>query len=102
MMQSLILVALFLCVLVSLPVLIEHLKRRHGQSLPASAGATRLVSTLSLGPQQQVVTLEVGPQGARVCLVLGVTVQSIQCLHTAPVVGLPGGNTLPATTAHGT
>jgi flagellar protein FliO/FliZ len=31
-----------------------------------------------------VVTVEVGPQNARVWLVLGVTQQSIQCLHTMP------------------
>jgi flagellar protein FliO/FliZ len=82
--QSLILVGLFLCVLVSLPFLIEHLKKRYGLALPGSSGPTRLVSTLSLGPQQKVVTVEVGPKDARVWLVLGVTQQSIQCLHTAP------------------
>jgi flagellar protein FliO/FliZ len=43
-----------------------------------------LVSALALGPQQKVVTVEVGPQNARVWLVLGVTQQSIQCLHTMP------------------
>jgi len=33
-----------------------------------------------------VVTVEVGPQDARVRLTLGVTAQSITCLHTAPLV----------------
>jgi flagellar protein FliO/FliZ len=31
-----------------------------------------------------VVTVEVGPEGARTWLVLGVTGQSITCLHTLP------------------
>jgi flagellar protein FliO/FliZ len=43
-----------------------------------------MVSALALGPQQKVVTVEVGPHNARVWLVLGVTQQSIQCLHTMP------------------
>lgn len=82
--QSLMLVGLFLCVLLSLPFLIEHLKKRYGLRLPGATGPTRLVSALSLGPQQKVVTVEVGPQNARVWLVLGVTQQSIQYLHTLP------------------
>jgi flagellar protein FliO/FliZ len=85
--QSLILVGLFLCVLVSLPFLIEHLKKRYGLKIPGSAGPSRLVSSLALGPQQKVVTVEVGPPKARVWLVLGVTPQSIQCLHTTAAEG---------------
>jgi flagellar protein FliO/FliZ len=85
--QSLILVGLFLCVLLSLPFLIERLKKRYGLQLPGNTGPTRLVSALSLGPQQKVVTVEVGPPQARVWLVLGVTQQSIQCLHTLPAEG---------------
>lgn len=82
--QPLVFIALFLCVLVSLPFLIEHLKKRYGLRIPGATGTTRLVSTLSLGPQQKVVTVEVGPQNARVWLVLGVTPQAIACLHSAP------------------
>ena len=85
-----VLIGLFLCVLVSLPFLLEHLKKRYGLKIPgSSSGPTRLVSALSLGPQQKVVTVEVGPQNARVWLVLGVTPQSIQCLHTAPAETVP-------------
>ena len=80
--QSLILIGLFLCVLVSLPFLIERLKKHYGLTVAGPAGPARLVSALALGPQQKVVTVEVGPQNARVWLVLGVTQQSIQCLHT--------------------
>lgn len=85
--QSLVLVGLFLCALVSLPFLIDYLKKRHGLALPGASAGGRLVSTLALSPQQKVVTVEVGPQGARVWLVLGVTAQSITCLHTLPAEG---------------
>lgn len=80
--QSLILIGLFLCVLMSLPLLIERIKKHYGFVAAGPTGPTRLVSSLALGPQQRVVTVEVGPQNARVWLVLGVTQQSIQCLHT--------------------
>ncbi|NVO04616.1 MAG: flagellar biosynthetic protein FliO [Rhodoferax sp.] len=82
--QSLILIGLFLCVLVSLPFLIERLKKHYGLNIAGPSGTARLVSALALGPQQKVVTVEVGPHNARVWLVLGVTQQSIQCLHTMP------------------
>jgi len=82
--QSLILIGLFLCVLVSLPFLIERIKKHYGLSVSGPSGPARMVSALALGPQQKVVTVEVGPQNARVWLVLGVTQQSIQCLHTMP------------------
>ncbi|WP_233506031.1 FliO/MopB family protein [Rhodoferax lacus] len=87
--QSLILIGLFLCVLVSLPFLIERLKKHYGLSIPGISGPSRVVSVLSLGAQQRVVTVEVGPHNARVWLVLGVTPQSIQCLHTTPAESVP-------------
>ena len=96
--QSLILVGLFLCVLMSLPFLIERLKKRYGLRLPGTTGPTRLVSALSLGPQQKVVTVEVGPENARVWLVLGVTPQSIRCLHTLPAEGAPVAGSVAAST----
>jgi flagellar protein FliO/FliZ len=95
--QSLVLIGLFLCVLVSLPFLIEHLKKRYGLRIPGATGPTRLVSALSLGPQQKVVTVEVGPPNARVWLVLGVTTQSIQCLHTLPAESAPAAAAAPST-----
>ena len=95
--QSLILIGLFLCVLLSLPYLIERLKKRYGLNLPGASGTSRLVGALSLGPQQKVVTVEVGPPHARVWLVLGVTAQSIQCLHTlAAEGGAEAASALPA------
>lgn len=94
--QSLILIGLFLGLLVSLPFVIEHLKKRYGLKVPGSTGPTRLVSTLSLGPQQKVVTVEVGPAHARVWLVLGVTAQAIQCLHTTAAESSAAHPALPA------
>jgi flagellar protein FliO/FliZ len=91
--QSLVLIGLFLCLLLCLPFLIEHLKKRYGLKIPGNTGPTRLVSSLSLGPQQKVVTVEVGPAHARVWLVLGVTQQNIQCLHTAPADNTPSSDT---------
>ena len=82
--QSLVLIGLFLCVLVSLPFIIERVKKHYGLGNLGPAGSARLVSMLALGPQQKVVTVEVGPANARVWLVLGVTQQSIQSLHTMP------------------
>ena len=81
--QSLILIGLFLAVLVSLPFVIERLKRRYGFGPALLKGQSRAISSLSLGPHQRVVTVEVGPSQNRVWLVLGVTQQSIQCLHVS-------------------
>ena len=82
---SLLLIGLFLAVLVSIPFLIERLKRRYGFPGNAVNGQLRTVSALALGPHQKDVTVEVGPADARVWLVLGVTPQAIHCLHTVPV-----------------
>ena len=82
--QSLILIGLFLAVLVSLPFAIDRLKKRYGFAQQSPALASRIVSTLPIGPHQKVVTVETGPAQARVWLVLGVTQQSIQCLHSMP------------------
>ena len=82
--QSLILIGLFMAVLVSLPFLIERVKRRYGFAHAVPGGQSRLVSVVPLGQHQKVVTVEVGPSHARVWLVLGVTQQAIHCLHTAP------------------
>lgn len=89
--QSLILIGLFLCVLVSLPFLIDRLKQHYGFNPMGPVGTARIVSALAIGPQQRVVTVEVGAPGARVWLVLGVTPQAIQCLHTAPAEGEAAG-----------
>ncbi len=84
--QSLITVGLFIAGMLMLPLLLRWLQRQRNGVLSNAAlpGGSRLVSAVPLGPQQRVVTVEVGPQDARTWLVLGVTGQSITCLHALP------------------
>lgn len=78
----------FIGVLCALPWLVKWVQRRTGRGLGATENFTKLVSVLALGPQQRVVTIDVGtglgPDAARTRLVLGVTAQSITCLHVIP------------------
>lgn len=84
--QSLVSIAIFLGLLACLPMAVKWLKTRSGYTpLPVGDQAV-VVSAVAVGPHQRVVTVEVGPQDARVRLTLGVTAQSITCLHTAPLV----------------
>ncbi|RYY71009.1 MAG: flagellar biosynthesis protein FliO [Comamonadaceae bacterium] len=83
--QSLITVVLFMALLGCMPFVLRRLQqRRLGAAGIDGGSASKLLSTVALGPQQRVVTVEVGPPGARTWLVLGVTGQSITCLHTLP------------------
>ena len=83
--QSLLTVALFIALMLAIPFLLRWLQQRRGSlSLATLQGASRLVSAVAVGPQQRVVTVEVGPRDARTWLVLGVTGQSITCLHALP------------------
>lgn len=79
-------VLLFLIALACVPFLIRWLKARVPSSSRLGGAQSRFVSAVAVGPHQRVVTVEVGPEGARACLVLGVTTQSITCLH---VIGSP-------------
>ena len=83
--QSLLTIVLFIGLLAAVPVLLRRLQQRRG-GLAGAMGETpsRLVSAVAVGPQQRVVTVEVGPEDARTWLVLGVTGQSITCLHALP------------------
>ncbi len=93
--QSLFTVVLFLALLACTPYLLRRLQaRRLGASGMVDGEASKLLSTVVVGPQQRVVTLEVGPQGARTWLVLGVTGQSISCLHVLPVNGAHAANAI--------
>ncbi len=86
--QSLVTVVLFVAAILSIPFLLKRLQQRRG-GLPGAlpGAASKLVSAVAVGPQQRVVTVEVGPQDARTWLVLGVTGQSITCLHALPAQG---------------
>ncbi len=100
--QTLITVALFVLALAMVPMGIKWLQSRamvgQGQG-PAAGAASRVLSAVAVGPQQRVVTVEIGPADARICLVLGVTAQSITCLHTMPAqtTGARAGAVTPAT-----
>ncbi|MEZ5664960.1 MAG: flagellar biosynthetic protein FliO [Burkholderiaceae bacterium] len=55
-----------------------HMARASGQQGPA----LRVLSSVSLGPQQRLVSVQVGDGPDSTCLVLGVAPGAIQTLHT--------------------
>lgn len=97
--QTIVSVVLFIIVLALLPLAIRWYQQRAAGGASPTA-ASRIVSTLAVGPQQRVVTVEVGPEGARVWLVLGVTPQNVSCLHSMPL-GAPAARTSAFATAVG-
>jgi flagellar protein FliO/FliZ len=87
--QSLAWVAGFVILLALIPFGLKWLQRRTQVGLSGNAPVSRVVSAIAVGPHQRVVTVEVGPEGNRTWLVLGVTAQSINCLHSIPVGQTP-------------
>lgn len=83
--QSLLSVGVFLLVIACLPFTVKWFKVRRGGDFRQVGGQAKLISALAVGPHQRVVTVEVGPPGERVWLTLGVTAQSITCLHSGSV-----------------
>ena len=83
--QALLVVTLFVAAMALLPWLLRRLKQRQSALSGNGAVAARVLTAISLGPQQRLVTVEVGSGDARTCLVLGVTAQQITCLHVLPV-----------------
>jgi len=83
--QSWILVGAFLGLLVCLPMVLKWVKQRVPGRFSDASGQSRFISAIGVGPHQRVVTVEVGPEGKRVWLTLGVTGQSISCLHCVDV-----------------
>jgi flagellar protein FliO/FliZ len=81
----------FLALLAMLPLAIRWIQQRTPRGALASS-ASSIVSAIAVGPHQRVVTVEVGPEGARTWLVLGVTGQSITCLHSIPVGASPAAS----------
>lgn len=90
--QSLVSVGVFLAILVCLPFALKWLKQRYGGGALEDSGQSRFISALAVGPHQRVVTVEVGPEGRRVWLTLGVTAQSITCLHCVDANTLTGAD----------
>lgn len=79
---TLLAVAAFLVLLALLPTALKWMQGRFAGAARSQDAGTRLVSALAVGPHQRVVTVEVGPAEARTMLVLGVTQQSVTCLHS--------------------
>lgn len=70
-----------------LPILTRRYQQRKGVLKGSPLGPTsKIISAMAVGPQQRVLTVEVGPEYARTWLVLGVTGQTITCLHTLPAL----------------
>ena len=86
MVQTLLVVVLFVAAMALLPWLLRRLKQRQSALSGTGAVAARVLTAISLGPQQRLVTVEVGTGEARTCLVLGVTAQQITCLHVLPAL----------------
>lgn len=90
--QTLLLVGFFVFVLALVPSAVRWLKTRANGGSSDSTAQARFISAVAVGPHQRVVTVEVGPQGARTWLTLGVTAQSITCLHSVSVdPAMPAG-----------
>ena len=87
--QAWVLVLVSVAVLALIPVSLKWLQRRMGAGGLGATTSIRIISAVAVGPHQRVVTVEVGPEGARTWLTLGVTGQSITCLHTTAVVPAP-------------
>ena len=95
--QTLVVVVLFVGAMACLPWLVKRLQQRHGVGAAVAGTASRVLSTVAVGPQQRVVTVEVGPEHARTWLVLGVTGQTMTCLHVMPATGpTPALTTVPS------
>ncbi|MBP7132119.1 MAG: flagellar biosynthetic protein FliO [Aquabacterium sp.] len=81
----------FVVIVALIPVSLWLLKRSGLASGAMGAGAApvRQVAQLNLGPGQRIVTVEVGEGESRTWLVLGVTSQQINTLHSMPPMSLP-------------
>lgn len=76
--------ALVIVFIATLPFIVRRLIA-HQKIKGIDPDQVRLISQLAIGPQQRVVVIETGPTHQRTHLVLGVTAQSIQCLHSTPM-----------------
>jgi len=82
--EQLVYVGLFLVVFASIPLILKRFLRHSESGHSALAKSTKIVSMVGVGPNQRVVTVEVGPDNKRLLLVLGVSAQSMVCLHKFP------------------
>jgi flagellar protein FliO/FliZ len=88
----------FVAVIALIP-LVLWLVKRTPVGRASGTGAMRSISVLPLSASQRIVTVEVGRGEARCWLVLGVTGQSINTLHTmAPQDDAPSPSAQPPST----
>jgi len=80
--QAWVSIALLVLILALIPLALKWFQQRYGLGVRGATSSSRIVSVLALGPQQRVVTVEVGPPGQQTWLTLGVSPQSITCLHS--------------------
>lgn len=84
--QTLVSVGFFVLLLALIPVGLKWVQQRLGNSAGGGmASVSKIISAVAVSPHQRVVTVEVGPEGARTWLILGVTAQTITCLHSVAV-----------------
>ena len=83
--QTLVLVGLFVLLLALVPTGLKWLQQRSASGALGIASTSRIISAIAVSPHQRVVTVEVGPECARTWLVLGVTAQTITCLHSVAI-----------------
>jgi flagellar protein FliO/FliZ len=70
--------------------------RKHLPGIAHQAGPSlKVMSSVSLGPQQRLVTVQVGQGVDALCLVLGVAPGSVNTLHSMPLPTLPDGPVAP-------
>ncbi len=93
--QTLLLVVLFVGAIACLPWLVRRVQQRQGRLVSSPATTARVLSAVAVGPHQRVVTVEVGTEGERTTLILGVTQQSISCLHTLHTQAAPPLSEIP-------
>jgi flagellar protein FliO/FliZ len=83
--QTLLSVGFFVLLVALVPFGLKWVQQRVAASTSGVTAASRIISAIAVGPHQRVVTVEVGPEGHRMWLVLGVTAQTITCLHRTAV-----------------
>jgi flagellar protein FliO/FliZ len=82
---ALLLLLLFLGVLLMIPKMVRWLQGRN--LVPGQAHDLKVVSALSVGAQHRVVVVSLGSAMNHTHLVLGVSPQSITCLHAIDASG---------------
>ncbi|MDO4592680.1 MAG: flagellar biosynthetic protein FliO [Comamonadaceae bacterium] len=84
--SSLLVLLIMVGALAALPWLLKRWQQRQQAAHALHGVSTQVLASVVVGPNQRVVTVEVGQGEEKTRLVLGVTAQSIQCLH---VLGKP-------------